>query len=279
VGTEVSRTFGTLRHALAPRLEWRAGSRTVGDALSFPAYDALDRAQGGLLSASPGSFQQLRAAIATRLEGARATVARAELGQDVDLADGRFAETFASGAFAVGPLAADARVRFFGIDGRGTPAPPVPIIRSPLDDLTEFGAGVSLSSRRGDALRLGYFSVGPGGSGGLVAGLDPLFDVRALAIQPGAYASVGARAVLGPATVGYDAHLRGRASDEPLCSGGTGLRRVEAFEVQQHTGSLVWESPCRCFRLAAALRVNDCGGRSWIASVDLARLASGALTR
>lgn len=278
VGTEVSRSFGRLRHALAPRLEWRAGSRTVGDALSFPAYDALDRAEGGLLSASPGSFQQLRAAIATRLEGARATVARAEIGQDVDLVEGRFAETFASAAIAVGPLAADARARFFGIDGRGTPAPAV-AIRSPLDDLTEFGAGVSLSSRRGDALRLGYFSVGPGGSGQLVAGLDPLFDVRALPIAPGAFASAGARAVLGPATVGYDAHFRGRASDVPLCSGVGGVRRAEAFAVQQHTGSLAWDSPCRCFRLAAVLRVNDCGEISWNASVDLARLTSGALSR
>lgn len=276
IATEVSRRFGRLRHSIAPRLEWRAGSGTAGEALEFPAYDALDRAAGpSLLSASPGAFQQARAAVETRLESGGVTRARAEVGQEVDLRDGRLAETFVSAGLAVGPVAADARARFFAFEGRGAPVP-TPPIRSPLDELTELAASVSLSDRRGDALRAGFLSIGPGGSGGLVAGIDPLFDVRPANVEPAAFATAGVRAVAGAATLGYDALFWGRPSLQPLCSGGTGLRRVDALDVQQHVASLAWSSSCRCFRVAAVARVNDCGGFSYTASIDLARLA-GAL--
>ena len=219
VQTEVSRRVGAFRHAIAPRLEWRAGTRAVGDPLAFAAFDAFDRSTVGLLSASPGTFQQLRAAIETRLEVRGATLLRAEIGQDADLRAGRFAEAFAALAVAAGPVAADARVRFFPVDGRAVPADE-PRIRSSLDEVTELQAGLTLQDRRGDSLRAGLLAVGPGGSGGLVAGLDPLFDVRPVPnLDAAAAATAGVRAAVGGARLGYDALLPGRAAFVQACKG------------------------------------------------------------
>jgi LPS-assembly protein len=273
--TELSRSYGTLRHAIAPRLEWRAGSGAAGDTLTVPAYDLFDRTTAGLLSATPGPFQQLRAAVETRLEGPKATRARLEVGQDLDLRERRFAEAFAALNVASGPVSADAGARFFTFDPRPTPAPP-PRIPSPLDKLSELSAGLGLRDHRGDSLRAGFFSVGPGGSGRLVAGLDPIFDVRAAPLDAAASATLAARAAVGAGVqLGYDALLPGRAAFVPACSG-TGERRVGPLQVQQHSGTLAWDSPCRCFRMVAVVRVTDCGELSYSAMIDLARLGGGA---
>lgn len=281
--TEVSRRYGGLRHAVAPRLEWRAGTEAVsrGDPESARAYDLYDRSTVGLLSATPGVFQQLRASVETRLDAASATVLRVRAGQDLDLRAGRFAEAFAGLALAAGPATADASVRFFPVDGRGAGAP-APRIRSSLDELSELRAAVGLKDRRGDSVQAGFASVGPGGSGSLVAGLDPLFDLRPAPLDAAAVATLALRANLGAgASLGYDALLPGRDSFVPACSG-TGERRVGALQVQQHAASLSWESPCRCFRVTMSARVNDCGGYGYSASIDLARLsgvAAGAAPR
>jgi len=279
VQTEVSRRFGALRHAISPRLEWRTGTAAAGDPLAVPAYDAFDRSTAGILSASPGPFQQLRAAIETRLEAPGATLLRAEVGQDADLRAGRLAEAFAALAVAAGPVTAESRARFFPVDGRGVPAP-APRIRSPLDALTELQASLSVQDRRGDGVRAGFLAVGAGGSGGLVAGLDPLFDVRpASKLDAAAAATAGVRLTLGTARVGYDALLPGRAAFVPSCGDPTSERRVSALQVQQHAASLAWESPCRCFRVTMIARLNDCGGVSYSASIDLSRLGVTAFAR
>lgn len=276
--TEVSRRFGDVRHAVAPRLEWRAGSGAAGTPLPTAAYDLYDRARGGLLSATPGAFDQLRASLETRLETASATLLRAELGQDVDLRAGRFAEAFASLGGAAGPLSADAGARFFSVDGRPVPAPANPaVIPSSLDDLTELHASVGVQDHRGDALRASFFSVGPGGSGRLAAGLDPLFDLRPTPVGAAASAGLSVRANLGGgARLGYDALLPGRAAFVPSCQDAGAVRRVDALQIQQHAGSLTWESPCRCFRLTVTARVDDCGNYSYSANVDFARPAAAA---
>jgi LPS-assembly protein len=276
VETELSRRYGKLRHAITPRLEWRAGTTPRGEVLSFPAYDPFDQASAGLLSAAPGAFQQLRAAVETRLEGRGATAARAVVGQDLDLRAGRLAETFAALAVAAGPISADARASFF-LDGRGAPVAPPPI-PSRLDDFTELRAGLSVRDRRGNAVRAGFLSVGPGGSGTLVAGLDPIFDVRPAPVAATAVATAGLELNLGGAQLGYEALLPGRAALVPSCSDPVNaLRRVEAFQVQQHTARLGWQSSCRCFRVVAVARINDCGGIGYSASIDLASLAGGLL--
>jgi LPS-assembly protein len=268
--TEVSRRFGERRHAIAPRLEWRAGTQAAGDPLRVPAYDHLDRSTAGLLSATPGQFQQLRAAVETRLETARATLLRAELGQDADLRAGRLGEAFASVAVAAGSVSADAGLRFFPT-GRENPAPP-PRISSPLDALSELRVAVAAQDARGDSVRAAYFSVGPGGSGRLVAGLDPLFDDRPAPLEAAASATLAARAAVGGGVkLGYEALFPGRASYVPTCEG-SGERRVNALQVQQHAATVLWDSPCRCFRLTAVVRVTDCGDVSYSATVDLGRL-------
>lgn len=277
VESEVSRRFGAVRHAIAPRLEWRTGSGALGDPLPTVAYDLYDRAQAGLLSAAPGAFSQLRASVETRLETASAAILRLELGQDADLRARRLAEAFASLALAVGPLSADVGARFFSVEGRPVPARPA-AIPSQLDRLTELRASIGLQDRRGDAIRASLFSVGPGGSGRLVAGLDPLFDVRSTGLDASATANLAVRANLGGgARLGYDALLPGRPAIVASCQGDrTGARRVEALQVQQHSGSLTWDSPCRCFRLTLTARVDDCGNYGYSANVELARLGSAA---
>jgi LPS-assembly protein len=274
VATEVSRRFGGVRHAIAPRLEWRAGTRAHGDVLPFPAYDALDRSTAGLLPATPGAFEQLRAAVETRLEARGIDIVRAELGQDVDLRAGRLAETFAAVAAAVGPVQADARASFFA-EGRGTPVPPTRT-SSRFDRFTELRANASVHDGRGDSIRAGFFSLGPGGPGRLVVGIDPLFDLRPAALGEAAGASAGLTAALARTRVSYDAIFFGRAT-YATCPG-EAERRFEATDLQQQAGSLSWESSCRCFRILLLAAVDHCDARSYRATIDLTGLAT-ALTR
>jgi LPS-assembly protein len=279
--TELSRRFGELRHVIAPKLEWRAGSTAKGDPLTVPAYDLYDRSTSttSLLSATPGPFDQLRVSVATRVDTAKATAFHLEAGQDFDLQKGRWAETFAAAGFASGPVTADAGARFFTVDQRPTPPePPNPRIPSILDNVNELNASLGVRDGRGDSLSAGFFSVGPGGSGRLVAGLDPLFDVRAAPIDAAASATLAVRAAVGGGVqLGYDALLPGRPTFVASCTDQTAERRVGALQVQQHTGTLIWDSPCHCFKLVAVLRVNDCGGVSYSATIDLARLGGGML--
>lgn len=285
LGTEFSRRFGTLRHSVAPRVEWRAGTGLAGDALGWLAYDARDGAAlrtgaaGPLPVALPERWQQLRVAVESRLSVDGADLVRVELGQDLDLRRGRFAETFAAATLAAGRLGLDASARFLAVDGRGDPAEPAAAIPSFLDRFTELRASASYTDGRGDALRAGLLAVGPGGSGTLLAGLDPLFDLRAAPLEAAAWASAGGRLVLGGATLGYDALLPGRAAFVPTCAEGGGTRRVEGWQVQQHAASLAWSSPCRCFRIAAIVRVTDCGEVSYSASIDLSRLRDSRAIR
>jgi LPS-assembly protein len=200
--------------------------------------------------------------------------ARAELGQDVDLRAGRLAETFAGLAVSAGPVVADARASFFAVDGRPDPARPARIPSALLDRFTELRANLALQDGRGDGIRAGFLAVGPGGSGALVAGIDPLFDLRPAALEVSAVATAGVSATVGGARLAYDALFPGRAAYVASCSGRPGAeRRVGAAQVQQHAASLAWQSSCRCFRITAVARVTDCGDVSYSASLDLAGLA------
>jgi LPS-assembly protein len=115
--------------------------------------------------------------------------------------------------------------------------------------------------------------VGTGGSGLLAAGVDPLFDLRPAPVVAFAQGSAGARVVLGAATLGYDATVPARPAVVGNCAG-TGQRTVSALHVQQQTASFVWDSPCRCFRVAASFGVNDCGVYSYAASLELSRASA-----
>jgi LPS-assembly protein len=295
VETELSRRYGDLVHRITPRLEFRAGTGAAGPdgrALALPAYDEWDRvldrgpipdlAGTGLLrparsltAASESRFQQLRASVESHLTAKGVDRLRLLVGQDVDVGGGRLAETFFSAGAAAGPLGVDLSGRFLAFQGRVEPAPR-PSHASLLDPFTELRAGISLGDPHGHVLRAGLLAVGAGGSGTLVAGVDPLFDLRPTAIDAVAQGSVGGRVVLGGGTLGYDALFPGRPIDVPQCSG-NGTRRLEVWQVQQHTGSFAWNSPCRCFLAAFSLSVDDCGKiSSFKASINLARLGEGA---
>jgi len=273
VESEVSRRFGELRHTVTPRLQWRAATRPAGDPLAFPAYDHLDRSTSGLLTATPGDFQQLRASLETRLEAPGRTVLRAELGQETDLRAGRLAETFGAIGFGAPHLNASASARVLAVP-REDPAPPPRIPSAALDRFTELRAGFAAEDGRGNGVQLGYAAIGAGGSGRLVAGLDPLFDPRAApALDASGTANIGLRAAIASARLGYDANVYGRAAYVPACTG-TGERRVSSFHLQQHKATFSWDSPCHCFRLSAEVRLDDCGSLGYGVMIDLAGLGS-----
>lgn len=277
---ELSRRWGRVRHTIAPRIEWRLGSRPAGDPLAGIAYDPFDLALAGVLSAAPPEgFQQLRAAVESRLLAGGTEVARIEVGQDLDLRRGRAGETFASAGLTLGPLEASGAARLLAFDGRADPGEPAPRISSGLDRFTSLTAAVRLGSARGGSLHASFTAVGPGGTGLLVAGLDPLFDLRPVSAAESAEGTLGVRLAAGGATLGYDARFPGRATFVPSCVDAAGERRVEGWQVQEHRASIAWDSPCRCFRLAAAIRVDDCGKVSPALSVSLSRLGEGGLLR
>jgi LPS-assembly protein len=279
--SEISRRFGELRHTITPRLEWRAATPPAGDPLAVPAFDLYDRSTAGLLTAAPGDFNQLRGSIETRLQAPGRTALRAELGQDLDLRAGRFEETFATVSASTPGLTVftTAKVLAQGRESQPPPAPclvapcPLPISSKVLDRFTELRAGLTAEDRRGDGIRFTYGAVGPGGSQSLVAGLDPLFDPRTAAVNASATGTLELRAAIAGARLGYEALIPGRATFLPACTG-TGERQVSSLQVQQHTATFTWNSPCNCFRLTAVVRLDDCGNLSYSASIDLARLGS-----
>jgi LPS-assembly protein len=289
--TSFGRAFGAIHHRVTPRIEWLIGSDAMGGADLASAYDGLDRVSRSsleslpsvgpvqlalpILSATPrGLFQQLRAAVDTRLSRRNVDVVRLELGQDYDLEEGRFAETFAVGQLRAGRLAADATARFLAFDERTEPVPPTGRPRlpwSPLDRFTELRASASLSDRRGDSLRLGILSIGRGASGALVAGIDPLFDLRPAPLEAVAQGNAGVAGRFRGATVTYDVLFPGRPVVR-ACPDRT--REVGALHIQQHVGTFAWQSPCRCFKAAALVSVDDCGNVSYRATFELAQIGS-----
>lgn len=291
LSSEISRAYGGAVHRITPSLELRAGSRALGgDAGGLPllAYDAWDRvhddllrfpatptqpagAAAGALTAAPGgAYRQLRLSLENRLDAGAAGSVRLELGQDLDLVTGHAGETFFSGSATRGRLGADVSGRFFWLGERPEPAP-APPFGSWLDRFTELRAGVFAGDARGDQVHAGLFAVGPGASGTLMAGVDSLFDLRSAAVDATAQGSAGARVTLGGASVGYDALFTVRPIEVGRCSG-AGLRRLDAGQVQQHAGSLTWDSPCHCFLARVMVRITDCGEASYSATIDLSRI-------
>lgn len=271
LSTEVARRFGEgegrLLHAVAPRLEWRAGTGGAGPALpSGYAYDEQDLAPAPprgdpasparALSAAPdGRWHQLRVALRNRLVAAAGPLSRTavdlDLGQDLDLEAGRRAESFATLAVRTQLLSVDAGARFYALGARrptGIAEAPHP---SSLDRFGELRAGVSLGGPRAE-VHASFAAVGPGGSQRLAAGADPLFDPRPLALEPAAQGAVGFRVRWSAATLAYDADFNARELSAPLVGGGR-----KGPHVWQQTARLAWDSPCRCFRLGLLARLQE----------------------
>jgi LPS-assembly protein len=217
--------------------------------------------------------------VETRLARGGADLLRLELGQDYDVQLGRFGETFVGADLAWHPLSLSASARAFAFEERPYAAAQARIPSSFLDRFTELRASAALSDKRGDNVHAGFGSVAAGASASLLAGIDPLFELRPSAIEPSAGASAGARVVWSGATLGYDVLLYGRDGYVATCNAGGGERRVEAGSPQQHVATAVWNSPCRCFRILAVGRLNDCGEPSGSVILDLSHLAEARAVR
>jgi hypothetical protein len=253
----------------------------AGRALPAFGYDELDRAPAVPAGVAPavfdsprvaaaapaGIFHQGRLSLATRLEQGGQEVLRAALAQELDLRRGRLAEMGLSAAGgAQGPVAAEAELRLWP-DRRWSGAP-VPVRTSWLDRFSEATFRLKARDPRGDTFTAGLTALGAGGSGRLTGGIDTLFGTTPSSLRPLALADLGVRLRFGPATVGYQVTLPARAQ-APLCDANNTTRTVSGWQPQQHLATLEWESPCRCFRLKATLRFDDCGGFGFDPSFDL----------
>jgi LPS-assembly protein len=271
LSTRLSRRYGSVRHDIEPRLEWRAG--LVRDAaLPVPAADELDLRGPPLscvlsatcppqtpqktLSAAPvGGFDQARLSLRNRLHLGPRTTFDLTLGQDLDIDRGRLAEAFAEGSLSVGILGATLNTTG---EARFHPdQPPDPSVKaanpSRFDAFSWLRGSASLADRRGDDLHGTLTAMGPTGSESLAAGLDPFLDPRPAAVTPVAVGTAGLRARLGGATAGYDASFNART--QPVCTG-----TPEAPRVYQHAATVGWDSPCKCFQIAVRAVWNACDG-------------------
>jgi LPS-assembly protein len=284
ISTAVARRWGEVRHAVEPRLDWRIGSAVQGPDLPASGYDGWDRASEvppgaapefaaalPAAAAPPGVFHQARLAVMSRFVTPSRELARLELGQELDLRRGALAEGWVALASSWGPVSAEADARFWTA-GRLEPAPS-PQHPSWLDSFSELRLSVALADGRGDQLYGRLFALGAGGSGRLGAGADALFDARTggAVAEPAATGTLGGRVRMGPASAGYEALLPARVQAVPACQG-SGTRVISAWQVQQHNASLDWDSPCRCFRARAVVRITDCGDIGYGLTVDLGRV-------
>lgn len=299
LSTVVGRTFGEgagrLRHEIEPRAEWRGGTGQAGPGLPNYAYDELDvalpprvvAASGDVLaqrtlSAVPGSYSQLQLSVRNRLVAPAgplaSTVLELTLGQDLDLASGKASETWARAGLHLPLLQVDtvARFRAFGASAAaGTPAASPP---SRLDAFTELGASVLLVDRRGDNLHASFIALGAGGSPRVMAGLEPFFDPRPVAEAAVALGQVGVAGRLSGATFGYDAFFYGRDIAPTTCPNGKAIST--APHVYQHQATLVWDSPCRCWKAGVIAVLNECDERPRFSFlIDLSALGAGAVPR
>jgi LPS-assembly protein len=253
--SEVSRAYGAVRHAIGARAEWRLGTPTAGSPPASAAYDLFDRTAaegtaGALLDAAPpGRFHQLRLSLVTRLTRGGSSLARLEAGQDLDLAAGRASDAFVRGALALGLVRAELLTRFPGPGAERRPAGGDGF----LDAFSELAASLSVGELHGTEVHATLLSMGTWASGSQLAGLDVLFDPRAVELGPSSRASVGAHLALGPALLGYDVWFPGRAS---VIDG----RSYGALEALQQAASLSWDSPCRCLRASVRVQL-DASGR------------------
>ena len=134
---------------------------------------------------------------------------------------------------------------------------------------------MTLADRRGDNVHAGLLAVGKGGSPRLLAGVEPLFDARPVAFDALASGNVGAVAKLSGASLTYEASFYARTLAAAPCAG-----KSTSPHVYQHAVGLVWDSPCRCWRMGLTATLNECIDSPQLQFVfDFSSLAGGALPR
>jgi hypothetical protein len=260
----------------------------AGRALPAFGYDGLDRAPAvpagvdrstfalaRIASAAPeGLFQQGRLELLAQLDRGDVEVLRGAVSQDLDLRRGRLAELgLSAGLLPKGPVSATAALRLW--PDRSWEGAPASVDRSWLDRFSEASFRLKARDARGDTFTAGLSALGAGGSGWLTGGEDALFGTQPTPLRPLALADLGLHLRFGAATLGYQVTLPARAQ-APLCDASNPTRTVGAWRPQQHVASLEWESPCRCFRLKAAFKVDDCGGWGFEPTFDLGPITATA---
>ncbi len=300
LSTELSRRFGEgagmVRHRIEPRLALVTGSGQAGPALPNYAYDELDvsaplaavtegqryvRLRRNLSALPGGSFEQLQLSLRSRLSAPAVPLSLdLALGQDLDLGQGALSESWAQAALRLGLLSFDALARFYAF-GAGPPLGSGPVTTSPelppsfLDAFTSLQGGLTLADRRGDNVHATFLAVGKGGSPRLLAGLEPIFDRRPVAFDALAVAGVGAAARLSGLGLSYEASAYARELGAPPCAG----KSTRPHFYQQAVG-MVWDSPCKCWRVGVSATFNECIDKPQIQLlVDLSSLAGGGFAR
>ena len=297
LSTKLERTYGsganTVRHEIEPAVEWRGGTSEAGPGLPNYAYDEFDVALPArvltptgdvatqrMLSAMPGAFSQLRLSLRNRLIAPAGALSNSflevVLGQDLDAATGTPSETWARGTLRLAALTLDAfaGVRAFGAtEPPGTPKATQP---SALDAFTELGGNATVSDTRGDNVHANLIALGPGGSPRFLAGLEPFFDPRPYAMTPLAQGQVGFNGRLGGAIIGYDAFFYARGMPATTC--GIGGKTISTSpHIFQHAASMVWDSPCHCWKAGFTVVLNEClDAPQFGLVIDLSALGAGA---
>jgi LPS-assembly protein len=277
LSTRVGRTFGEgtnrLRHEIEPRVEWRGGTGEIGSGVPSYAYDEFDVAlpqrvltaagtvaTQRMLSATPGTFSQLQLSVRNRLVVPTGATSNALLyltvGQDLDASGGTASETWVETGLRIGlvGVSGTARFRAFGASMPATAPPASP--GSGLDTFTELSGAFDVGDGRGDNLHGNFIALGAGGSPRLMAGLEPFFDPRPFASSAVAMGQVGATAHWRGASFTYDAFFTARDLAAPLCPG-----KSTAPHVYQHMATMVWDSPCHCWKAGLSAIWNECDER------------------
>ncbi len=302
LSTAIARTFGSgadaLRHVIEPRVEWRISSGIGGTPLPAYAYDERDAAPvlpgapcitppAGVpgaclplrtLSASiPGGFDQMRIGLRNRLVGSAKgspsqTRLELDLAQDLDLASGRLGESMVRAGAAWGPVEGQLVARFLAFGA--TPAGGAWGSLDPgfLDAFTELRLDLAASDARGDRLTLGFLGQNASGSPTLRAGLDPLFDPRAVPFQTFGQGTAALKVhVAGGLDVQWDTLFSVRTVYATPCGGGAPA--PVGPTMQQNTFTASWSSPCKCWSGLVKVQVSQCGYYGVSAGLDLGALA------
>lgn len=293
LSTRLGRSYGDgasrVRHEIEPRVEWRGGTASVGPGLPNFAYDEYDvalppRMLDGtgavalqrMLSAIPGSFSQLSLSVRNRLivpAGALSTAfVDLTVGQDLDAATGQASETWAEGSLRMGPVAASGYARWRSFGAAAPPTTPPPPSSSPLDTFTALSANLTVFDSRGDNVHGNFLALGPGGSPRMLAGLDAIFDPRPYDQAAIAQGQLGLAARWGAAILGYDAFFTARSLAAPYCPG-----KSTGPHVFQQIASVVWDSPCHCWKAGLNATLNECDDRPRVGFViDMSSVTSHA---
>jgi LPS-assembly protein len=275
LSSRLSRTWGAgptlLRHDIEPQVAWAVGTRQVGPGLPNYAYDELDvaaplqpPAAGSTvvpvrrtLSAIPGAFDQLRLSLRNRLtKPSLPLTLDLTLGQDVDVAAGSLSETWVRGQLQFGRFGAGATARFLAFGtrlaaGSGPATTTTTVPASIFNGFTVLEANANVALPYGFNVHGGLLTVGTGGSPAFLAGLEPYFDPRPVAVDPVGIGSVGIGGKISGAVVAYDALFYARP--QPNCSG-----QMAGPRVYDHRASLVWDSPCHCWKAGVTFERSEC---------------------